>query len=344
MGSRHDSSDSRSAKDRLAEVGRSFDGVISRLAQTAAPVLEEAAAFARKHGVSVPLPDSPPSAEVVREEFSPSLLARGAKAKGLLSRGVGLALGSGGARGFAHLGVLRALREAGVSPVCIAGTSMGAVVGAFAAAGKAEELAAYVLSLDWPRIVRYGDLDWPLHHGGLLKGNVFRKELARRLGAAAIEELPLPFAAVATDVETGARVVMREGDLALAIRASASIPGLFAPVHHRDRWLIDGAFTDPIPVEEARALGARKVLAVDVSPEVSRATPLAGRPGIKEILLQAMSIAEAGLAHRRPGGGERADWLVRPPVGRFATLAFDRAEEIVDAGYRATAAFLASGT
>ncbi|MBQ7251755.1 MAG: patatin-like phospholipase family protein [Kiritimatiellae bacterium] len=328
----------------LSRVGRSLDGVLSRLAQSAAPVLEEAAALARKyHAASPAATDSAPAAEVVREHIAPARLARAAKAKGLHARRVGLALGSGGARGFAHLGVLRALSAAGIRPCCIAGTSMGAVVGAFAAAGKAEELAAYVLSLDWPRIVRYGDVAWPLRQGGLFKGNVFRKELAKRLGVATFGELAVPFAAVATDVESGARVVMREGDLALAVRASASIPGLFAPVRDRDRWLIDGAFTDPIPVGEARALGAAKVLAVDASPEVSRADPNAGRPGVREILLQAMSIAEAGLARVR-GEGERADWLVRPPVGRFATLAFDRAAEIVEAGYRATAAFLVSDT
>jgi NTE family protein len=329
----------------LSHVGRSLDGVLTRLAQSAAPVLEEAAAFARKYHAASSPADTPPmaAAEVVREDIAPARLSRAAKAKGLHARGVGLALGSGGARGFAHLGVLRALAAAGVRPCCIAGTSMGAVVGAFAAAGKAEELAAYVLSLDWPRIVRYGDVAWPLRQGGLLKGNVFRKELAKRLGVSAFEDLPIPFAAVATDVESGERVVMQRGDLALAIRASASIPGLFAPVRDRDRWLIDGAFTDPIPVGEARALGAAKVLAVDASPEVSRPAPGAGRPGVREILLQAMSIAEAGLARVR-GEGERADWLVRPPVGRFATLAFDRAAEIVEAGYRATAEFLVSDT
>mgnify|MGYP002624677530 CR=1 FL=1 len=212
---------------------------------------------------------------------------------------MGLALGSGGARGFAHLGVLRALREAGVAPYCFAGTSMGAVVGAFAAAGKAEELETYVLSLDWPRIVRYGDVAWSLRQGGLLKGNVFHQQLAQRLGAATFADLRMPFAAVATDVESGQRVVMRSGDLALAVRASASIPGLFAPVRFAGTWLIDGAFTDPVPVGEARALGAEKVVAIDVSPEVSRAAPRGGRPGVKDILLQAMSIAEAGLA----GGG-----------------------------------------
>jgi len=217
---------------------------------------------------------------------------------------------------------------------------MGAVVGAFAAAGKEKELEAYVLSLDWPHIVRYGDVVWPLKNGGLLKGNVFRRELARRLGDASFASLPLPFAAVATDVERGERVVMKEGDLSLAVRASSSIPGLFAPVRHDDRWLIDGAFTDPVPVAEARDLGAKKVFAVDVSPEVARATAGTGRPGIGEILLQAMSIAEAGLARHRPDGKEEADWLLRPPVGHFPTLAFDRAEEIVEAGYRAATAFL----
>lgn len=327
----------RGANPGLAKAGRAFDDVLSRLARTAAPVLEEAAAFARKHRAR-PAPAAP-AAEVVSETVPPALLARGAKRKGLLRRGIGLALGSGGARGFAHLGVLRALREAGVTPCCIAGTSMGAVVGAFAAAGRERELAAYVLALDWPRIARYGDVVWPLRHGGLLKGNVFRDELARRIGRETFGQLDLPFAAVATDVETGERVVMDEGDLPLAIRASASIPGLFAPVRRRGRWLIDGAFTDPIPVAEARALGAEKVFAVDASPEVSRPAPGTKQPGVKEILLQAMSIAEAGLAHRRPQG-ERADWVLRPPVGRFATLAFDRAEEIVDAGYRAAAEFL----
>ncbi len=176
---------------------------------------------------------------------------------------VGLALGGGGARGWAHIGVIEALEAAGISIACVAGTSMGALVGAAYAAGRLKELKQVALELDWRRALSYfAELSLP--GSGLIDGRKVQQFLGRQIGARAIESLPIPFAAVATDIETGREVVLRSGNIVEAVRASIAIPGLFSAVIRRDAVLVDGGLVNPIPVNVARMLGADLVVAVDV--------------------------------------------------------------------------------
>ena len=177
---------------------------------------------------------------------------------------VGLALGSGGARGWAHLGVLQALREKGIEVDVVAGTSMGAVVGAFLAAGRENVLRELAQDLDWKRL-RPFFWEVSLSRSGLTDGRKLLEEFRKMLGLREFRELDLPFRAVATDLHTGGEVVLSSGNLLQAVRASISIPGLFSPVLVGKRFLLDGGLVNPVPVSVARAMGAQTVVAVDVS-------------------------------------------------------------------------------
>ncbi len=180
---------------------------------------------------------------------------------------IGLALGGGAARGCAHLGVIEALCEAGFRPDVVAGTSMGAVVGAFYAAGQIEELHRTIRDMDWRQVLRFFGVTFP--RSGLVDGKRIGDYVRERIGDRRIEELPVPFAAVAVDLADGAEVVMTEGDLVSAIRASISVPGIFTPVQRDGRLLGDGGLVDPVPVKAARDLGADVVVAVDLNHDIT---------------------------------------------------------------------------
>lgn len=177
---------------------------------------------------------------------------------------VGLALGSGGARGWAHLGVLQALRERGIQVDVVAGTSMGSVVGAFLAAGRSAELRELAEHLDWRRLRQFF-WEVSMSRSGLTDGKKLLEETRKLLGLREFSELELPFRAVATDLNTGGEVVLDSGDLLQALRASISIPGVFSPVRAGRRLLVDGGLVNPVPVNVARDMGAQVVIAVDVS-------------------------------------------------------------------------------
>ena len=177
---------------------------------------------------------------------------------------VGLALGSGGARGWAHLGVLQALQEKDIEVEVVAGTSMGSVVGAFLAAGRAAVLRELAQDLDWKRL-RPFFWEVSLSRSGLTDGRKLLEEFRKMLGLREFRELDLPFRAVATDLETGGEVVLSSGNLLQAVRASISIPGLFSPVQIGKRFLVDGGLVNPVPVSVARDMGAQMVIAVDIS-------------------------------------------------------------------------------
>ena len=179
---------------------------------------------------------------------------------------VGVALGSGSARGLAHIGVLRALQEAGINVHCVAGTSMGAVVGAVYASGKIERMAERLANLDWAGIVALLDPVFP--RSGLIDGQRVAEFVRAHVPGALIEDLALPFAAVATDWETGAEVVAQSGDLTEAVRASIAVPGIVTPVRSNGRLLVDGGLVNPVPVSVARALGAEVVIAVDLNHDI----------------------------------------------------------------------------
>lgn len=185
---------------------------------------------------------------------------------------IGLALASGGARGSAHVGVLKVLEREGIGISAIAGSSIGAVVGgAYAAGVPLVRIEHEWLDTDLPKVVRSFLPTFP--RSGLSSGSEFRKYLRTVLGDALIEHLPIPFAAVACDIDTGEAVVLRSGSLVEALRASSSIPGIFHPVQWEGRLLVDGGLVEPLPVRVCRELGADLVIGVDIDPTPRPTTP-----------------------------------------------------------------------
>ncbi len=176
---------------------------------------------------------------------------------------IGLALGSGAARGWAHIGVLRAFSELGITPDIICGTSIGALVGGFHLAGRLDTLEDWARRLTKLKMFRY--LDFRLSGKGLIAGNRLFAEMEKYLADIKIEDLPLPFASVATELHTGHEVWMTEGHLVEAVRASFSLPAFFEPTMVDGRWLVDGALVNPVPVSVCRALGARIVIAINLN-------------------------------------------------------------------------------
>jgi NTE family protein len=183
----------------------------------------------------------------------------GAKSNG---PSIGLVLGSGAARGFAHIGVIRTLLANGIKPDIIVGTSMGALVGGCYATGQLDTLEAWARSLNMRRVISY--LDVRIGGSGLISGGRLTSKLEESIGNGNIEDLPIRFAAIATEVGTGHEVWLTRGSLALALRASYALPGIFPPVHMGGRWLVDGALVNPVPVSAARAFGVRVVIAVNM--------------------------------------------------------------------------------
>ena len=175
---------------------------------------------------------------------------------------IGLVLGSGAARGFAHIGVMRALQAHGIVPDIIVGTSMGALVGGCYATNQLDTLEDWARSLTRRRIISY--LDVRIGGSGIIAGTRLANRLERSIGDIAIEDLPVRFTAIATEIGTGHEVWLTRGSLVLALRASYALPGIFTPVHLGGRWLVDGALVNPVPVSAARALGARVVIAVNM--------------------------------------------------------------------------------
>jgi NTE family protein len=176
---------------------------------------------------------------------------------------IGLALGSGSARGWSHIGVIEALVEAGVEPDIVAGASIGALVGAAYACGRLDKLRQWAEAVTWRQIV--GMMDVGMSGGGLIDGKPVVKFL-RTIGVTgAIEDLAKPFAAVATDLATGREIWFRSGPVLDAVRASIAVPGIFSPVRHDGQWLLDGGLVNPVPVSLCRALGADIIIAVNIN-------------------------------------------------------------------------------
>lgn len=193
---------------------------------------------------------------------------------------IGLALGSGGARGWCHIGVMRALAEEGITPDVVCGTSMGALVGAAACSGALDKLEAFARNLTQLSVARMVDID--VTSGGLITGDKIVQALQGLGYGERIEGLDRPFMAVATDLYAGREVWLQDGPLLPAIRASIGIPGIFAPYHKDGRWLLDGGMSNPIPVSCARALGADVVIAVDPNSKlysIRRDAPQPQTPG-----------------------------------------------------------------
>jgi NTE family protein len=179
---------------------------------------------------------------------------------------IGLALGGGAARGFAHIGIVRTLIAHGIVPNVVVGTSIGAVVGGAYAAGHLDTLEEWARSLQPRNILGY--LDIRLNGSGLIGGDKLAAQLEAAMGQTLIEELPLKFATVATEVRTGHEIWLTHGRMVDAMRASYALPGIFSPVMVGDRWLVDGALVNPVPVSAARAFGAEIVIAANLSSDV----------------------------------------------------------------------------
>jgi NTE family protein len=179
---------------------------------------------------------------------------------------IGLALGSGSARGWAHIGVIQALAEMGIQPDVVAGSSVGAFIGAAYASNQIDAMEKWACALGWKEIIKYIDLS--VMGGGFIQGGKLRDMARSYIPVENIEELPRRFAAVATDLHTGREVWFQEGSLLDAVRASVALPGVFTPVRIEGRWLVDGGLCNPVPVSLCRALGADVVIAVNLNEDI----------------------------------------------------------------------------
>ena len=278
---------------------------------------------------------------------------------------VGLALGSGSARGWAHIGVIRALEQAGIRPDIVCGTSIGALVGAAYAAGELDRFEQWVLRLGVADVL--GFLDVTLS-SGLVKGERLMSSFHRNVVDRPIEELNMPFAAVATALHSGAEIWLRSGSTLDAVRASIAMPGLFTPVLHDGMVLVDGGLVNPVPVSLARAMGADIVIAVDLGSDIlgrhlrtaPAREPPAGvvgdwirklqdnlgplvpahpsdelaMPNILDVLASSLNIMQVRIARSRMAG-EPPDLVVAPRLAHLRLLDFHRAEEAIEEGRRA---------
>ena len=246
---------------------------------------------------------------------------------------IGLALGGGGARGIAHLGVWQRLQELGIPIHCIAGTSIGAIAGAIIAAGRVDEALAWCMMSSWKKLPGL-IFDRPTTKA-LFSGRRVEKKLRQIIAAGTFADLSMPYAAVATDLNTGEAFVMQEGDLVSAVRASMSIPCVFRPVEREGRVLIDGQFVNPVPVSACHALGADVVIAVDVNPLEDPATAKPFKKlHIMDVLVKTIGIFNYELT-RRELAVNKPDVLIRPDVGQVVALDFRRVGPLVEIGRQA---------
>ncbi|MBW9266164.1 MAG: patatin-like phospholipase RssA [Candidatus Thiodiazotropha sp. (ex. Lucinisca nassula)] len=179
---------------------------------------------------------------------------------------IGLVLGSGAARGWSHIGIINGLAEMGIEPDIVSGSSIGALVGAAYAADKVDLLQAWTCSLTWKEIIRF--LDPTLLGGGLIQGDRLTDFISEYVKNLEFESLKRQLGVVATDLETGREIWFREGPVMEAVRASISLPGLFTPLRHEGRWLVDGGLANPVPVSLCRAMGADIVIAVNLNGDI----------------------------------------------------------------------------
>lgn len=238
---------------------------------------------------------------------------------------IGLALGGGAAKGFAHIGVIKALEAAGINPDVVAGTSAGSVVGALYATG----LSGFALQ-ERSFSLEEGNLrDLTFGNGGLVKGEKLQDFVNQLVNNQPLEKMAKPFAAVATELDTGNRTVFRRGNTGMAVRASSSIPGVFQPVVIGGKRYVDGGVVSPVPVDAARELGADIVIAVDIS---AKAQGNRTAQNMASIVNQAVTIMGQKLGELELA---RADVIVRPKVGQIGAADFDQKHIAVLEGERA---------
>ena len=252
---------------------------------------------------------------------------------------IGLALSSGAARGLAHVGVLEVLERNGIPIDLIAGTSIGAIVGAFYAAGKdMDTIRKAVVSLNRRQMLSLADFTIPTR--GFIKGRKINEWLKSVIGGISFRDLRMPFACVATDISTGEEVVIKEGPVVAAVRASASMPVIFTPARLGGRYLVDGGLVNPIPVRILRDMGADFVIAVSVVPYLSNrfqpqdpgSATKPKEPNILNVLVRIMYIVgyQAALS-----GIREADITIAPDVAHIRPENFNRARESILLGEQA---------
>lgn len=243
----------------------------------------------------------------------------------------GLALGGGAARGFAHVGVIQVLEEAGIKPDYVVGTSAGSLVAAFYASGKnGAQLQQLSETMDEATIT-----DWtiPLLSRGMMRGDALARYVNSKTGNQKIEDLPMSLGIVATDLQTGQGVLFQRGDLGTAVRASSSVPSVFEPVKIGTREFVDGGLVSPVPVRFARQMGAEFVLAVDIS-----STPENAKTGdMFQILMQTFTIMGKSINNLEL---READVVVRPALGTVGSAEFSARRKSIEAGRAAMLAAL----
>jgi NTE family protein len=241
---------------------------------------------------------------------------------------VGIALGGGGARGLAHIGVLKALEEEDVPIGAIAGTSVGALIGGLYAAGvSTAQMEQMTQEIGWSSLSNYSryTVFRLMMTGQKLSNDNMEVYLRRHIGDTRFDQLKIPFACVATDIQTGEKLVFREGAVALAARASATIPGMFEPVAFRHRFLVDGGLVSNLPTDLLVLMGADPIVAVDVTADFAQAQP----KSILEILNQAIYIQSERLAQDELS---RAQVVIRPQLDDISMLDLSRSDDCIDAG------------
>jgi NTE family protein len=261
---------------------------------------------------------APPAAPAVRPPPPPKPPPR-----------IGLALGGGAARGFAHIGVIQVLEEAGIRPALVAGTSAGSLVAALYAAGRSgQELQALALAMDEGTLT-----DWAFPTRGLIRGEALARYVRQHTGGRSIEQLPLPLGILATDLDSGAGVLFRRGDIGAAVRASSAVPAVFQPVRISGREYVDGGLVAPVPVRQAREMGAELVVAVDIS-----TPPEGGATGdVLRMLLQTFAIMGRSISELELRG---ADVVLRPTLPGVSSADFAARARAIQAGREAMQAAL----
>ena len=244
---------------------------------------------------------------------------------------IGLALGGGAARGFAHIGVIQVLEEAGIRPDLVVGTSAGSLVAALYAAGRSgQDLARVAYAMDESAIT-----DWSFPGRGMIRGEALARYVREQTGNRMIEQLPLSLGIVATDLDSGLGMLFQRGDIGAAVRASSSVPAVFQPVKIGNREYVDGGLVSPVPVRFARQMGAELVIAVDISsPPDGNAT---GDPF--KMLLQTFSIMGKSINSLEL---KDADIVIRPPLAGVSSADFSARKRAIDAGREAAMAALAA--
>jgi NTE family protein len=250
---------------------------------------------------------------------------------------IGLALGGGGAKGLAHIGVIKVLEQAKIPIDFIAGTSSGAVVGGWYAATKnIEFLENIFLKIEPQHLLSKAEVQ-KLKSGALFKGKNFDQMLERIMGTRTFEQCAIPFCAVATDVETGREVDIKDGSIVEGVKASIALPIIFQPIRIGEQLLIDGGFCNPVPADVVRKMGADFVIAVDVAsrwvniPE--NLDHLATPQNMEEFIRYAFSSVEYQLSRKVL---EQANIVLKPEVLSFGLLEFSRAKEIIEVGAKET--------